>query len=425
MSLPWLLWMAAGSLAPVADPMAIVGGTEAATCEWPSVVAMMEDDETPVMCSGSLIHPEVVLTAAHCLIPERPIVAIGFGEAGMVFGTPAFTVAPEDCEQHPDYQNVGYPDVAYCRLSSAVTDVPIVPLLASCEMDALQEGVEVTIVGFGATWGTYHEETDSIETMGVGAKRFTTQTIDDVDEQASEVYMVGPNGSQSACFGDSGGPSLVELSDGTWRVFGVGSHLHDPGNLPPPAIPDNICGAGVAYGHASLHIDWLESETGVDLTPCWDADEPVDGPGCNAFPLAPGVASGSWKNGCSGGALGGEATCEPMGSDTGDDTSSDDGSSSDDGGTTGVADTTDATATDPTTSTSAGDTSIDPDDGTGVQNDTGSASATAASTTDDDTSTSGAAGDGEPSGCGCATSTMAASWWWLVVLPLGRRRRAA
>ncbi|HWB81107.1 MAG TPA: trypsin-like serine protease [Nannocystaceae bacterium] len=379
-------------------PLPIVGGTDAATCEWPAVVAMLEDDETPVMCSGSLIHPEVVMTAAHCIIPERPIVGLGFGEAGQVFGTPARVVAPTECVPHPDYENFGAPDVAYCRLAEAVTDVPIVPVLAGCESEALQPGVEVTIVGFGATYGTYVDE--MVMAMGVGAKRYTTQTIDYVDDMFGEVNMVGPNGSQSACFGDSGGPSLVQLADGSWRVFGTGSHLYDPGDLPPPIEEGNVCGSGVAYGYVTHALEWLEQETALDLTPCWDGDDFVASAACGDFPLAPGIASGSWDDGCVGGALGGgEMNCEPVSSDS----SSDGGESSDGGVDTsgGSGDSTTGVVADDSGSGSA-------DTSTGGS---ASASATGVTTTitsageADGTAGSSESGSGgendDGKGCGC------------------------
>jgi MYXO-CTERM domain-containing protein len=395
-------------------PLPIVGGTDATSCEWPAVVAMLEADETPVMCSGSLIHPEVVMTAAHCVIPERPIVGIGFGEAGQVYGTPARVIAPSECVAHPDYEDYGTPDVAYCRLAEAVEDVPIVPLLAGCETEVLQPGVEVTIVGFGATYGTYVDET--VSAMGVGAKRYTTQTIDWVDDDFGEVNLVGPNGSQSACFGDSGGPSLVELSDGTWRVFGTGSHLYDPGGLPPPVEAGNVCGPGVAYGHAVHALDWLESETGVDLTPCWNGDDFVASADCGGFPLAPGTASGTWDDGCVGGAAGGGAqTCEPSMGDTGGESSSSsggDGSSSSSGdGTTGViaddsssggstssSTTTSADATGPVTTVSA--------DGTGGSSESGSGE------------------DDDAQGCGCAVGSSPSGAALLLLGLFARRRRA-
>jgi MYXO-CTERM domain-containing protein len=421
-----LAFSPSGIASELPPPLPIVGGTDAATCEFPATVMMLEDDETPVMCSGSLIAPDIVLTAAHCLIPERPIVAIGFGEAGQVFGIPAFTVAPTQCEAHPDWANQGHTDVAYCRLAEPVTTVPIVPLLGGCEVDALQPGVELTIVGFGATWGSYDEENDMVISMGVGAKRWTTQIIDSVDLFTNEVNMVGANGSQSACFGDSGGPALVELGDGTWRVVGAGSHLFDPGGFPGPMEKGNICGVGVAYSFAPGAIDWLESETGVDLVPCWDGDEWVAG--CGDFPMDPNIAAGAWKNGCAGGPLGGfdEPTCEPVVSDeTGSEESTGDPTGepttgNDDGETTAADDGT--TSIDPSTSSSTTSASTTSSTST-------STSATATGAVADDsggTDTSGTGEDTEGGGCGCRSAQDRGQPWWAVALLAllgGRSRR--
>ncbi len=414
-----LFWMASDALAASVDPGApvpIVGGQEADVCAWPSAVAVLEDDETPVMCSGSLIHPQVVLTAAHCIIPERPIVALGFGESGQVFGVPQFTVAPIECVPHPNYALAQTNDIAYCLLAEAVEDVPIVPLLAGCEVEELQPGVEVTIVGFGATYGTYDPDTKTISTMGVGAKRWITQTVDAIDLDIGEVAMVGGDGSQSACFGDSGGPALIELSDGTWRVFGAGSHLYDPGGLPPPMEEGNVCGTGVTYGYAALVIDWLESETGFDLTPCFAGDTFVGGVGCGGFPTAPAEPVSGWDQRCGGGSVGGGAQLcaagETGGSSTGagvDSTGADEtsgaseatGTSSDGGGTTGVVAGSSSDGTDGITTTTT----------TGPSGE---------SSTD-----AGAAGE-SAGGCGCTTTTTTAKETLVFALALclaSRRRR--
>jgi uncharacterized protein (TIGR03382 family) len=267
------------------------------------------------------------MTAAHCITAERPIVAVGFGEHGQVTGVPVRVVPTIECVGNPLYHDGMGADVGYCLLAEAVVGLPIVPLLAGCESDQVGPGTEVVIVGYGATYGTYDVD-GNLQTMGVGTKRWTTQTVDFVDSFFQEINLYDDSGSQSACFGDSGGPALVQLDDGTWRVIGTGSHLYDPGGLPPPQLPDNYCGAGAAYGYVPFALAWLESASGFDLTPCWDGDVWVGEPGCGDFPLEPNAGIGAWNGGCVGGALGGgqPPVCTDMPGETDGTSSGDDGS---------------------------------------------------------------------------------------------------
>src|SRR5687768_132103 len=83
-------------LAPFGTPVpptSIVGGSEVAACGWPSVVAL---DGT---CSGTLVHPRVVLYAAHC-------------------GPNVDFVTPGDVEAD------GTPITAECTVNPAVMGVP-------------------------------------------------------------------------------------------------------------------------------------------------------------------------------------------------------------------------------------------------------------------------------------------------------------
>lgn len=417
---------ALGSEPPPALP--IVGGSEAGACEFPFAVAILEDDETPVMCTGTLVNPSVVTLAAHCVNPDRPIVGVGFGEEGQGKTGPQRVVGVEDCVGHPQYFEMGFPDIAYCTLEQPVEDVAIMPILAGCELDLLEVGAEVTIVGFGATFGEY--VAGELETEGVGLKRYTTQSIDAVDPGLDEVDMLGTTGSQSACFGDSGGPALVELPDGTWRVFGAASRLYDPGGFPPPEEPGNFCGVGVTYGLLSTQLDWLETETGYDLTPCHDEDgdwEP--GVGCGDFPMDPELGAGTWKNGCVGGAVGGgEPVCEPAvgtsstgdGSDTGDDSSTGmpEGSTS-----TGAPSESTTTGFGAGTGGSTGDTP----EGTTTGKPSGSSGTTppAPMTAGGGDSSSGdvEAAEDDAAGCGCSHGGGPASALWLGLGLLGFRRR--
>ena len=402
----------------------IVGGNEAGPCEFPFTVSILEDDATPVMCTGTLVNPNVVTLAAHCINPKRPVIGVGFGEEGQGETGPQRVVGVEDCVGHPDYFVTGFPDVAYCTLEEAVEDVAIMPILAGCEADLLEPGVEVTIVGFGASYGNF--DTGELETQGVGLKRYTTQTIDVVDVIDEEVDLLGPMGSQSACFGDSGGPALIELPDGTWRVLGAASRLYDPGGFPPPDQPGNICGVGVTYGLLTPVLPWLEAETGYDLTPCHDDAGLWDpGAGCGDFPIEPQLGAGTWDNGCVGGAVGGGApVCEPAAgtsssggeSSTGDASSTgrsgDDSSTGRPGTTTGFGVGTGGSTDDAPSGTSTGMPVGDSDSGRPPEPPTTEASSDSSGSADEDAA-----------GCGCVQGQGRPSVLWLGVGLLGLRRR--
>ncbi|WP_293256177.1 trypsin-like serine protease [Nannocystis sp.] len=72
-----------------------------------------------------------------------------------------------------------------------------------------------------------------------------------------EVFIGGDG--MDACNGDSGGPAFLRLDDGSWRSFGIVSY-------------GSPCGEGTYYSQLHLQLPWLEAASGIDLTPCGDAD---------------------------------------------------------------------------------------------------------------------------------------------------------
>ena len=100
-----------GLTTPEPEPVPIVGGIVTDDCQWPATVLMSG-------CSGTLIHPEVVLYAAHC--PNTN--AIGFGVSG-----DDRQVATSFCLGAPEYPGMSGFDYKFCRLAEPVTDVPVRP----------------------------------------------------------------------------------------------------------------------------------------------------------------------------------------------------------------------------------------------------------------------------------------------------------
>jgi hypothetical protein len=261
--------------APAPTPSPIYGGTIVDTCGWPSVV-QIED-----FCTGTLVHPEVVIYAGHC---SADVEFVRFGEDGE---NPARVVETEECWADMVGAGDGH-DYAVCKLAEPVTDVPIVPILMGCEVAALSPGTEVALIGFG--------EADSEPTYGV--KRETTAEI--VGLEGYEIFIYDESG-QDTCYGDSGGPVAIRLEDGTWRVFGITSY----------GVGD--CGTGTYYSMMHTDIAWFEEKTGIDLTPCHLADGEWDpSPACGMFPTDPATPAGTWADGCSGGPVAGaNASCGP------------------------------------------------------------------------------------------------------------------
>jgi MYXO-CTERM domain-containing protein len=259
------------------DPM-VYGGTAAKPCGWPTAVYVAFSGWS---CSGTLVHPDIIVTAAHCpnsTSGRQAQIRFGEGQGGGARQVSA------TCYSAPVWTGqVGGTDYGYCKLSSPVTDVPIIPPAWGCDTSALTIGREVVIVGFGQS-----------DNGGSGSKREVTTVIQAIGDQA----VIG-GGGKDACQGDSGGPVYIKLKsefggDDTWRAFGITSG-------------GGACGQGGIFALMHKAIPWIEQHSGIDITPCHDSEgnwEPT--PSCGAIPLDPANTNGAtWPNGCSGGPISG------------------------------------------------------------------------------------------------------------------------
>ena len=269
--------------APEQDPL-ISNGTPTQMCQFPTTVLMFSGGAT---CTGTLIHPRIVTFAAHCAFVNE----VAFGES---FQSIWRTVPVDFCQRNPEWDanennGVNGDDYAFCRLSQAVTDIPITPPVMGCELDWLRPNEPALIVGFGNNNGD----------NGAGTKRWAETIIQTPVFQDSEIVAVGESGT-AACSGDSGGPAYYQYPDGTWHTFGIVS------GGPP-------CGQGAdTYSLIHRAVPWIEAQSGIDVTPCHEPGGQWNpGPDCGGFATNISSPNTSPNNGCSTEVSGLLATCGP------------------------------------------------------------------------------------------------------------------
>ena len=197
---------------------AILNGSACAPERSPVVLLnMRRNDGTPLgACSGTVVWPRTILTAAHCLDEGVQAVRVWLGPPNPEINAESWVFYPGYVFNRPDVYDVG--------VLSMSEDLPRTPVPVLTSRDA-RNGETAIVAGWG------RDQNNAGATLRAGST-----TLSAVGVSLLETLYRPP--SSSICSGDSGGPILLQ-EGGAWTVGGITS-----------ATSDNICNTGTNFYQA-------------------------------------------------------------------------------------------------------------------------------------------------------------------------------
>ncbi|XP_055522100.1 chymotrypsin-like elastase family member 2A [Leucoraja erinacea] len=236
----------------------VVGGEEASPHSWPWQASLQfaydfDPDFFQHMCAGSLVTPNWVLTAGHCIVDVPGRFAVMLGEHDLYQKGNEYLRHIKTIIIHPEFNPdvlANGNDIALLRMAEPAYSTPDVEIANLAEPGSiLPNGYPCYVTGWGLT-----------EPFGIPSATLQEANLAVVDyATCSSPYwwsgVVTPNmicaggdGKSGGCQGDSGGPLNCMDANGVWRVHGIVSF--GPGSCIVAHYP-------TVFTRISAYNDWI------------------------------------------------------------------------------------------------------------------------------------------------------------------------
>lgn len=238
-----------GDLSKPSDAEAsILGGVRPAEPkDWSSIFYTKTNNG---FCTGSLVGPRVLLTAAHCIDATKRIV-LKRSTSDIEGNCDVAKEYANDLDQSADY--------ALCLLKVPITDIKYERV--NFKSGAISEGMTLLLSGFGCQ--NLADAHSGIFAIGDA----TVTAISDTNN------LISTYGDASVCFGDSGGPAFLTSGsrDGKLRLL---VSLNSSGDL----TGTSYLASTSANGATRFFDEWKLAHADVHICSSTDKDN-----GCRAW----------------------------------------------------------------------------------------------------------------------------------------------
>ena len=262
----------------------IVGGSPTTIAEWPWQTATLADpsivpgdDFQRQFCGGSLVAPNVVISAAHCafdfvnndgrfdpiffdVVTGRTVLSSNQGQEIGVSSYFFFS----DAAGNPLFNPTEFPrwDAILIQLSSPSSS-PTIKLAGPNEQAAWAPGR----TAFATGWGALNDAPPALQVFPDDLREVQVSIIADSTCASPSVYGIGnlfiPElqvcagdlaGGRDTCFGDSGGPLVVPVEDGAFRLVGDTSSGIGCARPNKPGVYGRIAADPMLHGLADMAL---------------------------------------------------------------------------------------------------------------------------------------------------------------------------
>ncbi|XP_037936060.1 brachyurin [Teleopsis dalmanni] len=240
----------------------IISGTPAALGQLPWQVILKRDEMDDLLCGGSIIANNWVLTAAHC--------TYGLSSIYLIFGTillddsKAVSMTSTSMYIHDNYSSATLNnDVSLIQLpqplqfSNTIQPIALVPSTMASESFI---GTVAIIAGFGLVDDEYMDFSQTLLYARVDIiNNNECLSIFGADVVVkSTLCAKGDNGSNmSICSGDSGGPLIARDANGNYMQIGINSF-----------VAQDMCTEGYPSGYVRLtsFLDYIQKITNINFS---------------------------------------------------------------------------------------------------------------------------------------------------------------